>query len=339
MQDNSKDTALISLSDNTPIPQTDPIHEVKTDGADKSRGKKNSGLSIFLRVLAIIASVLLAIILLLGLTLGVLLGTLSAQLSPEAVDNAVYSTDFNAILSAMGVDDEMANLYNGAVGLISSESTDYYETLEEFLASRKFKDFVCATVGRLIGAFSEDGFSVYLRSGDVMMLAGFLTGPVEQYLGFTLTDDHMDIMESVLDILGVGGKLLTVPLGEFVGIIYMVRLLLTDSLRYVVFFACAVAAALILLLNKKHLLTGALMCAVPLVLTCIASASFSFTVTLVLAFLREKIYLLINPILIYTSPARDYMANMSLFLFVFAIIIMLIPRCVRSWGLLHTNKK
>lgn len=328
MQDYTKDSALAPIPDNTHIPQAAAAPEIKAESASKKRSKKGSGLKIFLRVLAVIASVLLAIILLLGLTLGMLLGTFSAQLSHEAIDNVIYGTDFNAILSTMGVEHEMAKLYSDAINFISSESTDYYVTLEELLASREFKDFISAAASRLFGAFGEDGFSVSLLSGDIMVFADLLTGPVEQYLGFTLTDDHMDIMKSILDILGIGGKLLTVPLGEFVGAVYLIRFILTDSIRYAVYFLCAVVILLILLLNRKHPLTGTLMCAVPLTLTCITFASFSFTVTLILMLLGIPFGTFVSPILLYTAPPRDYMAEVSLILLAAAIIIMLIP-----WGI------
>ena len=153
MQNYTKGSALEPLPDTPKILQTAAVPEAKTEAGSKKLGKKGSGPKIFLRVLAIIASVLLAIILLLALTLGMLLGTFSAQLSPEAIDNVIYGTDFNAILSTMGVEQELEKLYSDAINFISSESTDYYVTLEELLASREFKDFISTAAGRLFGAF------------------------------------------------------------------------------------------------------------------------------------------------------------------------------------------
>ncbi len=309
----------------TPAPQP----AAAEPNGSKKVSRLSRGVKTALNVLAIIASALLSVVLLVLLTVGVLLGTLSAQFSGEPVSNVIESTDFNKILSTMGVDDELSSLYNKAVNAISSEHTDYYDTLKEFLDSAEFKGFVSASLNRMVGAIGEAGISVDFSSDDVIMLASFLKGPIEQYFGYEVTESDMELVESALDVLGVGGKLLTIPFGEVLGIVAFLRFILADTLRQTIFFICAVLIVLILLLNRKRSLTGTLMCAVPLALTSLAWATFSFITTLILMVFNTYSEAFAVPLLAYTAPPRNYMAEVSLILLAEAIVIMLVPWVIR----------
>lgn len=311
----AENKCVVTVQPESPVAEPEP----------PKKGKAKAVLMKILRILAIIASSLLSVILALLLTVGILLGTFAKQMSGESVANALKATDFYKMFTAMGVDDELSFLYNRAVTAISSESTDYYLTLEEFLSSGEFRSFVSDGVDRIADSFGEDGFSIFLRPDDVMNVAGFLKGPIEQHFGYTLTESDMDIVASVLDIIGIGGKLMTIPMGEAMGIIQIARLLMADTLRYAVYFLCILTAALIMLLNLKHYRTGSIMCAVPLVLVCVTWAGFALTATAVLMVLNYKFSAFVYPILAYTAPARDYMAETSLGFLIIAAILLMIP--------------
>ena len=218
--------------------------EIKANGEKKT---KNTNLS----VLSVILTVFLCLLLFVFSFAAVLLYTVGASLSEEAVSKAVFAVSADVLEDDYGI---TGQILQGLDAEIVQKNNIRASNIKKFLERSAVREFVSEKVAGYVVAFRSGDTGQTLKKGDVIRFLQKNEAALQKDLGYLLTEEDYQYIESYMDREGVldGISVKGLLSGADIDVFWIQAVL--SAVTFAVFLIlCAGTLTGIILLNRRRI--------------------------------------------------------------------------------------